>query len=651
MTPGIKHLAKALKEKSNRVSLREVNENNLRFGVDMSITLVKALSTGDASEEFWQLPMVPVMSIIPHLDKLKNTLDGADMPFIAVFDGCRHPMKSKTTEKRNAEFTKKRDRLDQLIAAGDPQSYSEIQRLRRGTTYIREDVIALARDWCGDNDIPFVCAPFEADWQLALMCSQGILQGVISDDSDMVVLGCPKVIMNIDFSDKTCIIIKHDSILISLAEQFGLVQFTHDDLLAYAAFLGNDYLDNVKNNGFIAVNELMRQWCRLSAVEKNAFLIKYEETKMWNPSSGGGRCTGYVDMFKRCTNIWKYAVGWKITSVDGESILETFKKGNFCIELGSFHPSPEGDLRLLLGFEPTDVFSAMNIDGRPHMDFYNLKYYARTGAIVEALPISTEPPGAHMDTNIPLCCQSMHALVLWLSARRIPCRQHDTREDLMKVVQDIFDFQDRTGMVDIPPIVPLPTDGVGKYVSWETLTTDTVIDWKGGDAMWAIIRESFPSMNDRLVTETFGRKQPALRLKSKRYIRSGHYDYETMRVGNAMLKIGDVDNNPVMILKIDCCASLRSDVYEVLLVFNSADRSFQSFPVSRCSCKNGRVFCSHMLGLMFVISIIQSIKPGPGCNFDTFVSTMPTVICNLRSLIILLEYAITKHTQTVAMCE
>ena len=44
------------------------------------------------------------------------------------------------------------------------------------------------------SDVPYVVAPYEADAQLAFLERQGIVDGVISDDSDLIVFGCQTVI-------------------------------------------------------------------------------------------------------------------------------------------------------------------------------------------------------------------------------------------------------------------------------------------------------------------------------------------------------------------------------------------------------------------------------------------------------------------------
>ena len=650
MTPGIKHLCKIMKEASKRLPITDAYGDGSNYGLDISIVIMKALRNVDASDQFWQDPMVPVTAITIHLDKLKNTMDGANISFIAVFDGCRHPLKGKTTEKRNNIYETKSQQLKELVEANDPNNYPIIRKLRRDTVKMRPDIIAVAREWCDTHGVKYICAPFEADWQLAMMCKQGFIQGVISEDSDMIVLGISKVVMGLNLVDKTFILVEYDHVIEVLKDRLSVVDFSHDHLLAYAAFLGNDYLDNVKGNGLKEIeNYVMPMWCTLTGDEEDKLLKEYETSKQWNKSSGGGLCDDYAITFRRCTNMWKYAVGWRIVpdafsgALDIDTLLLT---KSYTVIMDSINPCADRLREGLVGFNAMEVFQEVNnVVDVTLMDYCTLKYYSRCGELVEPIPVSLVPHGAYFTSTTPLNCQPMSALVQWLCARRIPVRQHDTRGDLLALVEKILTFQERVGNDNIPPVIPLPVGGVGKYVSWETLTSNTVVDWKSGDELFRTIQDLFPLVNDQMIDETFGKdQQPALRLKSKRYVRSGHYDFTTMRQGDAIVNYGDDVglDIPVRILKIDCCASLRSDVYQVLLVFNAETQAFLSFPISRCQCKNGRVFCSHMLGMLFVVSIMQRLRmEKPFIMFDGFVETMPAVISSLRGLIVPLSYAIT----------
>ena len=64
--------------------------------------------------------------------------------------------------------------------------------------FIREDIVADIIEWIKEIDhISAVCAPYEADWQLAFFEKKGYIDCVYSHDSDLTILGCRHVISNL----------------------------------------------------------------------------------------------------------------------------------------------------------------------------------------------------------------------------------------------------------------------------------------------------------------------------------------------------------------------------------------------------------------------------------------------------------------------
>ena len=51
-------------------------------------------------------------------------------------------------------------------------------------------------------EIEFVVAPYEADAQMAYMVKSGVADFAISEDSDLIAYGCPKILMKLDFYSK-----------------------------------------------------------------------------------------------------------------------------------------------------------------------------------------------------------------------------------------------------------------------------------------------------------------------------------------------------------------------------------------------------------------------------------------------------------------
>jgi exonuclease-1 len=49
-------------------------------------------------------------------------------------------------------------------------------------------------------DIEFIVAPYEADAQIAYMVKEKIADFAISEDSDLIAYGCPKLLMKLNFN-------------------------------------------------------------------------------------------------------------------------------------------------------------------------------------------------------------------------------------------------------------------------------------------------------------------------------------------------------------------------------------------------------------------------------------------------------------------
>ena len=55
--------------------------------------------------------------------------------------------------------------------------------------YIRVDIVGHVKKYCDLHGIKYCCAPFEADSQLAQLELDGVVDGVITEDTDLIVLG------------------------------------------------------------------------------------------------------------------------------------------------------------------------------------------------------------------------------------------------------------------------------------------------------------------------------------------------------------------------------------------------------------------------------------------------------------------------------
>jgi exonuclease-1 len=58
--------------------------------------------------------------------------------------------------------------------------------------------------------VPYVVAPYEADAQLAYLERVGLVDGIITEDSDLLVFGCRKVLFKLDSISSTIVSISRD---------------------------------------------------------------------------------------------------------------------------------------------------------------------------------------------------------------------------------------------------------------------------------------------------------------------------------------------------------------------------------------------------------------------------------------------------------
>ena len=101
--------------------------------------------------------------------------------------------------------------------------------------------------------IPYVVAPSEAEAQCATLEKLGLVNGVITEDSDTFCFGAQTVYKNI-FDDKKYVEVYNAS---DAKKELGISQ---EDFIALALLLGCDYSDGVRGVGIVNAMEVLRAW-------------------------------------------------------------------------------------------------------------------------------------------------------------------------------------------------------------------------------------------------------------------------------------------------------------------------------------------------------------------------------------------------------
>ncbi|KAL1836349.1 hypothetical protein VTJ49DRAFT_5259 [Mycothermus thermophilus] len=173
-------------------------------------------------------------------------------PYI-VFDGDFLPSKAKTEEARAKRRADSRKLGLELLRAGKPsQAYAELQKAIDVTPEMARNLIEELKK----AQVPYVVAPYEADAQLVYLERQGLISGIVTEDSDLLVFGAKRLLTKMDKYGQCVEINRRDFCAV---REISLTGWTDREFRHMAIFSGCDYLDGISNIGLKTAYRLIRK--------------------------------------------------------------------------------------------------------------------------------------------------------------------------------------------------------------------------------------------------------------------------------------------------------------------------------------------------------------------------------------------------------
>ncbi|XP_064402731.1 exonuclease 1-like [Halichondria panicea] len=192
------------------------------------------------------------LPFIKYCMKKVNLLRQHDITPVMVFDGGRLPTKAHTEHERRQRRREYREKGKQLLKDG--RRSEAVDCFQKCVDVSPDMALALIKE-CRKIGVECVVAPYEADSQLTYLQNEGIVDFVITEDSDLLVFGCERVLFKLDDAG--------NGKLIELKElgkaNKGLVGFTQDSFRQMCIFSGCDYLSSVPGIGLGKSLKLMRR--------------------------------------------------------------------------------------------------------------------------------------------------------------------------------------------------------------------------------------------------------------------------------------------------------------------------------------------------------------------------------------------------------
>ena len=210
---GIKYLNRFLKENCSKNSIRKINLNQLTsktIVIDASIYMYKYIAENALIENMYLL-----ISLL-----LTNNITP-----LFIFDGKPPPEKYALLQQRKLQKKTAEDKYNELMEQYkngelEPDKkmllFQEMKNLKNQFVRLTENNKNKVKELLDAYGVMYYVSPNEADDICAYMVITGKAWACLSDDMDMFVYGCPRVIRNISLLNKTVLFYDTNNILADL---------------------------------------------------------------------------------------------------------------------------------------------------------------------------------------------------------------------------------------------------------------------------------------------------------------------------------------------------------------------------------------------------------------------------------------------------
>jgi exonuclease-1 len=129
-----------------------------------------------------------------------------------VLDGEWCPLKHEMDNHHQGELDEAERILKDMYKRASEEDFPEVERQRTKATRIRNDLVAMLVKYLPHNQIQYIQAPFEAEWQLCYLLKHGCAESIFIDVVDVFALGAKSWITQLNHQTGDCTIINSDTI-------------------------------------------------------------------------------------------------------------------------------------------------------------------------------------------------------------------------------------------------------------------------------------------------------------------------------------------------------------------------------------------------------------------------------------------------------
>jgi len=138
---------------------------------------------------------------------------------------------------------------------------SKIESKMSQIIHITENDILLTKNLFDILNVPYFTAPCEAEKLCSLLCKDGRVDAVLSEDTDILAYGCPIFLSKIDSKNDTVIMVEYTKVLSSLS-------LSSSQFLDLCIMSGTDYNKNIPKIGNVTSYKKILQYGSIEELEK-----------------------------------------------------------------------------------------------------------------------------------------------------------------------------------------------------------------------------------------------------------------------------------------------------------------------------------------------------------------------------------------------
>eukprot|EP00158_Paraphelidium_tribonemae_P004450 Partr_v1_DN26762_c1_g1_i3_m8528 putative Exonuclease len=203
------------------------------------------------------------------------------IPYV-VLDGGYLPMKKHIEVEREAKRAESIEMGKKLLAEGNSKKAYEYFQT---SVDITPEMAYLFIQALKRMNVKYVVAPYEADAQLAFLDKEGIVDGVITEDSDLIVYGCKKLLYKMERNGD---LIEIDTSKLSSVTALDFRGWNLEKFRAMCILSGCDYLKSLPGIGLKTAYKMLKKYGDVEKALRNMQL----NNKLCLPSD-------YLDNFEQ----------------------------------------------------------------------------------------------------------------------------------------------------------------------------------------------------------------------------------------------------------------------------------------------------------------------------------------------------------------